>query len=73
MAKLCKPNIKAICTRMAVAERLNNMRGVTYYGGGKSHGVFSMEVFGIKKPTRTGAFDLDELIQELKAQNKKHE
>jgi len=64
--KPCKPTKEAILKRMVEAEKRNNKKGGTFYGGGKSHGIFPLEVFGIKSPTRTGSFTMDDIIHELK-------
>lgn len=65
MPKLCKPTIEAIQFRMQAAERLNNIHDAT------ARGVFDLKIFGITHPTKTGLFTVEDLLEELKLQNKK--
>lgn len=62
--KKCKPTEAAVVMRMRAAERLNNRNGGTYYTNGGP--VFPIELFGISNPSKSGAFTIKDIIEELK-------
>lgn len=70
MPKLCKPTVAGIVLRMRAAERLNNRNGGTYYGSKGEPAVFPIETFGVTNASRTGVFTFNQILDELKLQNK---